>query len=182
MGAWSGRPAIRRALAFARPLQRSLIPGSLVLLLGTTLACTPRASDDGTNLPPAASPTVRGSGSVEPTIAATPDASGPALPVAVAPGDEVALLVGGSATVEGTEVTFTLLDARGPEAGCNDCPNHVRLRVACPAGPEELEFAFSGGMDPAALERARQQVSCGWTFYIVKVNEGSATVRVLSPA
>jgi hypothetical protein len=93
-------------------------------------------------------------------------------------GGQVELSVGASAVVEGTNVTFGLLEASGPEAGCNDCPNHVRLQVSCPPDHEELAFAFSGGMEQAALDRARRKSACGMEFYVVEVQEGSAVIRV----
>ena len=178
MGARGIRPSGWLSSAFARAAVRSLTLVSLGLLSSVGAACV--APDPGVSASPptAASATPIGSA----LASVTPGASAAASPIPVAPGEEVELADGGSATVEGSDTTFTLLEATGPAAGCSDCPNHVRLRVACPAGPEELEFAFSGGMDPAAMERARQKSACGVDFYIAKVIEGSATVRVLAPA
>ena len=135
-----------------------------------------------------------GSSSLPPRspAAATPNASPPSETgrpsnrpgddVAVALGDQVDLEVGDRASIDATEVTFELLAASGPGAGCNDCPNQVLLGVDCPPRHEELDIAFSGGMDEAALERARQGESCDVTFYVVEVHDGRATVRVDRPA
>ena len=148
----------------ARASVRSSTLVSLGLLSSAGAACV--APDPGVSASPPTAASATPSGSALASV--TPGASDAASPIPVAPGEEVELAVGDSAIVDGTDVTFTLLEATGPAAGCNDCPNHVRLRVVCPAGPEDLEFAFSGGMDPAAMERARQKSACGVDFYIVE--------------
>jgi len=110
------------------------------------------------------------------TATATPAGSGS--PVTVASGESIELSVGGSATVDGTGVTFEVIQASGPAAGCNDCPNLVRLQVTCPPDNATLDYAFSGGMSEAALESARKKSACGLQFYVVQVQEDSATIRV----
>ena len=102
--------------------------------------------------------------------------------VVVTLGEQVDLEVGDRASIDATEVTFELLAASGPGEGCNDCPNQVLLGVDCPPQHEELDIAFSGGMEEAALERARQGESCDVTFYVVEVHDGRASVRVDRPA
>ena len=173
----SSRPSRRLSSVSARVAFRSVAVLCFSLVAIAVAACS--TVDTGTSVspPPAASPTAIGSGAAS----ASPTASDGASPSPVAPGDEVQLEVGDSAAVTGTDVTLTLLEASGPAVGCSDCPNHARLRVECPAGPEDLDFTFSGGMDAAAMERARQRSACGLDFYIAQVNEGRATVRVLSP-
>jgi hypothetical protein len=98
--------------------------------------------------------------------------------VLVSVGEQVDLVVGGSGSVDGRDVTFSLLTAAGPQAGCSDCPNQVQLLVACPSDRQELEYAFSGGMEEGALDRARRHTACGLEFYLVEVHDGRATVRV----
>lgn len=139
------------------------------------------------------------SGAATPTLSARPAASSSpvtsiALPSAVSPppdgsdllvvplGTDVDLDVGQWAAISGSPVTFGLLASSGPDAGCNDCPNQVRLQASCPPDSEVLDFAFSGGMEESALERARQKDACGVTFYVVEVHDGLATVRVDRPS
>ena len=110
------------------------------------------------------------------TATATPPGSGS--PVNVSSGKSIELSVGGSATVDGTGVAFEVIRASGPAAGCNDCPNLVRLQVACPPDSATLDYAFSGGMSEAALGSARKKSACGLQFYVVQVQEGNATNRV----
>src|SRR5688500_8620087 len=135
MGAWSGRPMRGRPRAPAGPSPRPWLQGELADLAAITVAGPQRPSDPGASVPIVASPPISGSGLLTPTLAPTPARTDGASPVVVALEEDVELFVGGSAAVEGMDVTLTLLDARGPEAGCSDCPNRVRLRVACPARP-----------------------------------------------
>jgi hypothetical protein len=96
----------------------------------------------------------------------------------VAVGEQAELQVGASASIEGRETTVDVLVAMGPPVGCQDCPNEVRLLVSCPSERVELTYAFSGGMDEAALDHARRRAACALEFYLVEVHDGRATVRV----
>ena len=155
----------------------ALVAGAIALLVA--IACTPGSTSP--RLSPSAAGSPGASSFASPTMSSNlPAASGPV--EAVSLGDAVELAVGDRASITDTNVTFALLAATGPGAGCNDCPNQVRLAVGCPPDSEVLDFAFSGGMEESALERARQADACDVTFYVAEVHDGSATVQVDRPS
>lgn len=125
--------------------------------------------------------------STRPTTA-TPDTTPPTDPPSVdtsivdagsfALGNEIELGTLATATVEGTDIEVTLIEASGPGDDCADCPLRAVLSVRSGNATTELRYSFSGMMEPEALDKARRRHAHGFEFVVLRIADGDVTVVV----
>ena len=95
---------------------------------------------------------------------------------------DVDLVTGQEARVEGTDIFVTLLDARGPRSGCLECAMAATLSVRSGNESREIRYSFfSDGMAPDALDTVSRKIAFDTVFVAVRVREGGLTMRVERP-
>lgn len=92
--------------------------------------------------------------------------------------EDLDLVPGQVARLKGTDIQVLLVEAHGPPEGCFDCPNTATLMVSSDGEASELNYSFSGNMPVESLQKARRKAAFGFVFMVVRIDEGSFTVRV----
>lgn len=92
--------------------------------------------------------------------------------------EDLDLVPGQVAQLEGTDVQVMLVEAHGPPHDCSDCPNAATLIVSADGEDLELRYSFSGNMPFELLKKARRQSAFGYVFIAVRTDEDSYTIRV----
>lgn len=88
------------------------------------------------------------------------------------------MVAGQRASLIGTDIEVTLVEAHEPPQGCNDCPNRATLEVKHGSQVQTLYYSLSGMMVPELLERARRKPAFGYVFVARRIAEGEFTLRV----
>jgi len=94
---------------------------------------------------------------------------------------DVDLVTGQEARLEGTDIVVTLLDAQGARTGCLECAMAATLKVRSGNESREVHYSFSDGMLPELLEKAKRQTAFNLVFVAVRVSDAGLTVRVERP-
>jgi hypothetical protein len=75
-------------------------------------------------------------------------------------------------------ISIELVEARGPRAGCDDCPLNATLRIRSGAESVDLSYQFSGNMPPDRLKLARRKTAFGHAVIAVSIADGRMTLYV----
>ena len=94
---------------------------------------------------------------------------------------DVDLVTGQEARVEGTDIVVKLLDAHGPRPGCLECPIGATLNVRSGSESRDVQYSFSDSMLPHALDNAKRETAFDLVFVAVRVSDAGLTVRVERP-
>jgi hypothetical protein len=93
----------------------------------------------------------------------------------------VDLVTGQEARVDGTDIVVKLLDAHGPRPGCLECPIDATLNVRSGSESRDVQYSFSDSMLPHALDNAKRKTAFDLVFVAVRVSDAGLTVRVERP-
>jgi hypothetical protein len=93
----------------------------------------------------------------------------------------VDLVTGQEARVDGTDIVLKLLDAHGPRTGCLECSIGATLNVQSRTESRELRYSFNDGMPPEVLDNAKRKTAFDLVFTAIRVSEGGLTMRVERP-
>jgi hypothetical protein len=112
-------------------------------------------------------------------------AAAPSRPGAQTPPDvtftlnqSVDFVTGQKGVLKDTPIGVELLEARGPRAGCADCPSRATLRVRSGSEVSDLHYQLSGNMPPELLAKARRQSAFDYVFVAVRISDKGFTLNV----
>lgn len=94
---------------------------------------------------------------------------------------DVDLVTGQEARLDGTDIVVNLLDAHGPRTGCLDCSIAATLNVRSGNELREVRYSFSDAMRPDVLDAAKRKTAFDLVFVAVRVKEAGLTMRVERP-